>query len=296
MNTVLIYGANGWIGQQLVNYINTHHADKFTVLVGKSRADDDDAVDVELDDRKPTHVISLVGRTHGPGFSTIDYLEQPGKIDENLRDNLCGPTTLAFACKARGIHYSYFGTGCIFNGATPDNTGYTEADKPNFFGSSYSVMKGMTDRLFHIPVLASNTLNLRIRMPITDTVSPRNFITKITTYDKICSIPNSMSVLITLFPCLIDMMINKTVGTVNFTNPGVISHNEILEMYATIVDPSFTWKNFTIEEQDTILASKRSNNYLNTSKLEAMYPDVPRIHDAVRSCLERMAGNNINNK
>jgi hypothetical protein len=99
-------------------------------------------------------------------------------------------------------------------------------------------------------------------MPITGQENPRNFITKITTYEKICSIPNSMTVLPELLPLIIDMMRNKTVGTLNFTNPGLISHNEILEMYRELVDPDFKWENFSQEEQRKILASDRSNNFL----------------------------------
>ena len=52
-----------------------------------------------------------------------------------------------------------------------------------------------------------------------------------------------MSVLDDLIPISIEMMKNKESGTFNFTNPGKISHNEILEMYKNIVDPTFTWKN-----------------------------------------------------
>jgi hypothetical protein len=112
-----------------------------------------------------------------------------------------------------------------------------------------------------------SALNLRIRMPITDEVNNRNFITKITNYKKICSIPNSMSVLDDLLPLLIEYALEKKIGTYNFTNPGLITHNEILEMYKEIVDPNFTWDNFTIEEQNGILTSKRSNNCLDTTKL-----------------------------
>jgi len=36
--------------------------------------------------------------------------------------------------------------------------------------------------------LFTNVLNVRIRMPITDDSSNRNFITKITSYKKICSV------------------------------------------------------------------------------------------------------------
>jgi len=86
------------------------------------------------------------------------------------------------------------------------------------------------------------------------------------------------------------------VGTINLTNPGVISHNEILQMYKEIVDPEFTWKNFTVEEQNKILLSKRSNNQLDTNKLKIWYPEVRPIKEAVRSCLEKIAENKETNK
>ncbi len=56
-------------------------------------------------------------------------------------------------------------------------------------------------------------------------------------------------------------------------------------MYKEIVDPTFTWENFSIEEQDKILLSKRSNNYLDTEKLESLYNILP-IKESVRKCLE----------
>jgi dTDP-glucose 4,6-dehydratase len=71
------------------------------------------------------------------------------------------------------------------------------------------------------------------------------------------------------------------------TNPGVISHNEILEMYKEIVDNTFTWKNFTIEEQNRILSSKRSNNKLNTDTLKILFPELKNIKDSVRECLQK---------
>ena len=135
--------------------------------------------------------------------------------------------------------------------------------------------------------LESNVLNLRIRMPINSEKKSRNFIYKITHYEKICSIPNSMTVLPDFFPIILDLILNKTTGTLNLTNPGLISHNEILEMYKEIVNPEFTWKNFSIEEQNEILDSKRSNNYLDTSKLEWLYPSVKSIKKSVRDILKK---------
>jgi 3,5-epimerase/4-reductase len=292
----LLYGGNGWIGQQFQQeLLKQNHI----ISLSPFRLDDTTSVRDELDRLNPDRVVCLVGRTHGGSIATIDYLEQPGKLVDNVRDNLYAPLSLGLLCKERGIHMTYFGTGCIFeyDSAHPQgggtSTGFKEEDLPNFFGSSYSVVKGFTDRLMHLLEGEGGVLNVRIRMPIVAAAHPRNFITKITRYAKVCSIPNSMTVLPTLLPPLIKLVVAGETGTLNLTNPGVISHNEILAMYKEIVDPAFTWENFTVEEQNAVLASKRSNNLLDTSRLERLCPgsEVPRIHEAVRFALQGMAAN-----
>jgi 3,5-epimerase/4-reductase len=282
----LLYGGAGWIGQQFQQeLLKQNHI----ISLSAFRLDDTASVADELDRLRPDRVVCLVGRTHGGGIATIDYLEQPGKLVENVRDNLYAPLSLGLLCKERGIHMTYFGTGCIFeyDAVHPQGeVGFKETDLPNFFGSSYSVVKGFTDRLMHL--LETTILNARIRMPIVGAVHPRNFITKITRYAKVCSVPNSMTVLPTLLSPLIKFIVAGETGTLNLTNPGTISHNEILTMYKEIVDPAFTWENFTVEEQNATLASRRSNNLLDTSRLERLCPEVPQIHEAVRAALQGM--------
>lgn len=294
---ILIFGANGWIGSKVFKLLS-----EMDVCVHKScaRADQSKDVEEEINFHKITHVMSFIGRTHGTFegkvIGTIDYLEQPGKLVENVRDNLFSPILLAELCKRNNCHFTYLGTGCIFDYDDihefgNENTGFKEGDKPNFFGSSYSIVKGYTDRLMH-ELYNDSVLNVRIRMPITDEVNNRNFITKITNYKKVCSIPNSMTVLNELLPIMIDMALDNATGTVNLTNPGLISHNEILQMYKEIVDPNFTWENFSIEEQNQILASKRSNNCLDTQILETMTGGrVKHIRDSVREVLMKMKDN-----
>lgn len=288
---ILIYGHKGWIGQQFVSLLQNTN---IQYILGTSRCDNIHTLQNEISHSKPTHIVSFIGRTHGTikqkEFTTIDYLEQDGKLVENVRDNLFSPIQLALLAKKYNIHYTYLGTGCIFKFDDENNrpfgkeeNGFTENDKPNFFGSSYSIVKGFTDQLMHL--LEDNVLNLRIRMPITGSVNKRNFITKITTYEKICSVPNSMTVLPELLPIALDMIKNNHTGTINLTNPGLISHNEILTMFKQIVDPEFVWNNFSIQEQKKILASDRSNNFLNTNKLQTLYPTVKNIKDAVRDML-----------
>jgi 3,5-epimerase/4-reductase len=286
---ILIYGSKGWIGNQFLQILNNNN---INYIEGNIRVDINNKLIKEVETVNPTHIISFIGRTHGSigskKYTTIDYLEQKGKLYENVRDNLYSPLLLAKICKEKNIHYTYLGTGCIFKFDTEhpfgeEINGFIEKSLPNFFGSSYSTVKGFTDRLMHL--FENEVLNLRIRMPITGNMNTRNFITKITTYQYICSVPNSMTVLPDLLPKVLDMMTKNITGTINLTNPGLISHNQILNMFQEIVDPNFTWKNFSIEQQSKILASDRSNNFLDTSKLQKLYPNVTHIKDAVKGCL-----------
>uniref|UniRef100_A0A6C0DUX8 NAD-dependent epimerase/dehydratase domain-containing protein n=1 Tax=viral metagenome TaxID=1070528 RepID=A0A6C0DUX8_9ZZZZ len=297
---ILIFGANGWIGSKVVKLLKEM---SHNVYFSNARADDIESIKAELDSLSwshinITHIMSFIGRTHGiyenQKISTIDYLEKPGKLVENVRDNLFAPISLAILCKERNIHFTYLGTGCVFDFDDQhpfgeEVNGFTEDSKPNFFGSSYSIVKGFTDQLMHN--FKDSALNVRIRMPITDEVNERNFITKITNYKKICSIPNSMSVLNELLPVMIDLALKNETGTINLTNPGLVSHNEILEMYRDIVVPNFQWENFNIQEQNEILLSKRSNNYLDTNKLQEKYPSVKNIKESIRDILIQMREN-----
>lgn len=287
---VYLIGHNGWIGKMISEYCHKMNID---IVFSDFRGESDEILD-DILIKKPSHVFSCLGRTHGTlngkTYTTIDYLQNAETLRENINDNLYVPLRLAHFCDKNNIHFTYLGTGCIYS-YEDDMEIFSENDNPNFFGSNYSIVKGFTNLLMN----ETNALHLRIRMPITSEKSPRNFITKITSYEKICSIPNSMSVLDELIPIAIHMMMEKMTGMYNFTNPGVISHNEILEMYRDIVDSSFIWKNFTLEEQDKILLSKRSNNHLDTSRLETQfkilqskYPTLVlnSIDVAIRQCLK----------
>eukprot|EP01138_Halocafeteria_seosinensis_P005659 gb/GECG01005785.1/.p1 GENE.gb/GECG01005785.1/~~gb/GECG01005785.1/.p1 ORF type:complete len:168 (+),score=22.03 gb/GECG01005785.1/:1-504(+) len=134
-----------------------------------------------------------------------------------------------------------------------------------------------------------NVLNLRLRMPISDDLHSRSIVTKLLKYEKVIDIPNSMSVLSDLLPISVQLLEEKETGTFNFTNPGVISHNEILSLYKQYVDPSFTWGNFSLEEQDKILKAGRSNTSLSVEKLQKrVKTDIPPIKDSVANVLKKI--------
>lgn len=175
---------------------------------------------------------------------------------------------------------------------------FTENDKANFAGSFYSYTKGMVEEIARNTY--SNCLILRLRMPVSDDLNSRSFVTKITKYEKVVDIPNSHSILYELLPLVVLMSEKQETGVYNFTNPGAISHNEVLAMYRDIIDPSYRWKNFSLEEQAKVIKADRSNCELDGTKLMALVKQyqqqgedvtVREIHDAYHDMFERMKMN-----
>jgi 3,5-epimerase/4-reductase len=260
---VLVYGSKGWIGQQFI--ANTTHE----IIEATTRPENYQDTFDEIAQVNPDCVISFLGRTYGTGpdgklIPSIDYLELPGKLYENMRDNFYAPFNLAQICDKLDTHFIYLGTGCIYT-YTQDKKIFTEQDIPNFFGSGYSTVKGYTDQVLrHF----NNTLQLRIRMPVSKLVSGRNLIDKLVAYKNICSIPNSMTVLDDMWSIIDKMIEVQEKGVYNLTNPGTAEHNWILELYRKTFNPNHTWNLISYEEQMKYIKSERSNNEMDTTKLQ----------------------------
>jgi len=296
---VLVIGHRGWIGGMVCMLLEQRGIKYYKSQV---RMEMRESLCEELDRLKPTNVFNCAGVTGRPN---VDWCED--NKEKTIKANVIGCLTMVDCCYERNIHVSNLATGCIFHYDKNQpmhewdeakkewvNGGmFTEESLPNFIGSWYSKTKGYVDQILKDSY--PNVLTLRLRMPISDDLSPRNFITKISKYARVVNIPNSMSVLYDLLPLMIEMgRANKT-GIYNFTNPGVISHNQVLDLYQKYIDKSFTYKNFTLEEQDKILKAARSNNELSTTKLEKAADELgvplPHILDSIVQVFKRMAVN-----
>ena len=263
----LVFGAKGWIGQQVVSLLQTIGEE---VVENAKHFQSFLQLKEYLNSIGADRIVCAVGRTYGPGFTTIDYLEQPGKLTENLESNLLFPVWVAQASDS--IPILYFGTGCIYEydeEHTMDNrVGFSEEEEPNFVGSSYSAVKRITDKIMgQFP----HVLNARIRMPISDKDHPRDFITKIMNYKKITSIPNSMTILSDILPSLLAILYEgKEFGTLNSVNPGVIDHKMILDRVEKYSGKLLQYENESLEQQGQRLLSKRSNNELSSKRIETL--------------------------
>merc|ERR1719499_995420 len=268
-------------------------------VASKVRMQNREDLEAEIARVKPTHILNCAGITGRPN---VDWCQD--NKEATVRANVIGCLTLCDVAMKHDIHVSNLATGCIFHydkdkpmhkwdarKKTWVNGGaFSEEDVPNFDGSWYSQTKGYVDQI--LKDAFPNVMTLRLRMPISDDLSPRNFITKISNYARIVNIPNSMSVLHDLLPLMIAMAEAEKTGIYNFTNPGVISHNQCMDLYAKYIDPKKTYENFTVEEQDKILKAARSNNELTTSKLEKCAKELgmplPHILDSIHGVYKRM--------
>lgn len=134
-------------------------------------------------------------------------------------------------------------------------------------------------------------------MPVSDDLHHRNFVTKIIRYDRVVDIPNSNTILHDLLPASIILAEHGETGVYNFTNPGAISHNEVLTLFKKIVRPELCWENFTLEEQAKVIKAGRSNCTLDATKLvsklgEYKY-EIPEIHEAYEECFKRMKASGV---
>ena len=271
---VLLFGGSGWIGSQLAYLFGD------TCTVTNTRMESPTAEEV-VKEVNPTHVVCCAGLTGRPN---VDWCEDHKR--EVIKTNVVGVLNLADICHRRDIHLTYFGTGCIYDGYVKE---YSEEDPPNFTGSYYSKTKVMVQELLKD---YEKCLVLRLRMPITgDLKHPRNFITKIMGYERIVSTQNSMTVLPTLLPYAMDMVKRSLTGTYNFTNPGSMCHEEIMEMVKRHRIPELTWKVMTLEEQSKLLKAGRSNCILNADKLKSLYPSIPDLSSAIEEVFLNLGEN-----
>ncbi|OAA65938.1 NAD dependent epimerase [Niveomyces insectorum RCEF 264] len=283
-NRYLIWGGEGWVAGHLKTLLEKAGKEVYTTTI---RMENRESVLAELERVQPTHVFNAAGCTGRPN---VDWCED--NREATMRSNVIGTLNLTDCCFLKGIHVTVYATGCIYqyDDAHPwGGPGFKETDPANFDGSFYSETKAHVEAVMkHYP----NVLILRLRMPVSDDLHSRNFVTKIAKYERVVDIPNSNTILTDLLPASVLLAEHQEKGVYNFTNPGAISHNEVLSLFKEIVRPSFTWKNFSLEEQAKVIKAGRSNCQLDTTKLTTKLKEygyeVPEIHAAYRACFERM--------
>lgn len=269
----LIFG-NGYLAHKFKDYFEDS-------VIELTNINDEAAVAQAIEKHRPEAVINCAARTGRPN---IDWCEDH-KL-ETLDSNLRGPLSLLKVCAERGQYWVQIGSGCIYQGDN-EGRGWSEDDAPNFTGSYYSWTKAAMNEALR----PFGVLQLRLRMPLDAQPGPRNFITKIASYPKVISIPNSITVVDDFIEAAGKLMDKKAVGIYNMVNPGAIEHKEIMDMYREIVDNNHRCEFISLKELEKMTAAPRSNCVLSSRKLENEGISLPDIHQRVSEILKKYKDN-----
>lgn len=263
----LVFG-KGFLGKRIAEELGYELSD-FRIL-------DKESLENYLTEKKPTVVINVIGKTGRPN---IDWCES--HKEETIFSNITIPSMLASFCSKQNIYLVHISSGCIYFGDN-NGKGFSELDNPNFEGSLYSRTKILSEKI----LLEYPCLQLRIRMPIDDRPSSRNFIDKIREYEKLIDTQNSMTTVPHFLEGLRKLITKRANGIYNFVNPGTTSAVEVMNLYKEIIDSTHQFEKFSLEDLDKVIVAKRSNCYLNTDKLKSEGIILPEINNAVKECLE----------
>ncbi|MBS3125174.1 sugar nucleotide-binding protein [Candidatus Woesearchaeota archaeon] len=272
---VLIFG-RGWMGKKFFDYLNLQG---HTVVLSDADITREDQVVHAIRTHAPDTILNCAGKK---GTPNVDWCES--HREETFRSNVLGPLVLKTVCEREGKYFVHISTGCIYEGNN-NGRGWSEKDSPNYFGSFYSRTKAMAEDLLG----DGNILQLRLRMPVTSFPESGNLVTKLVAYRRIISFPNSLSIVDDFIHAATELMKKSCMGIYNVTNPGTVTHAQILDLYKELVDPNYSYSVMSMEELMRITKTGRCNCVLDTSKLAAEGIKMPPIREALRNALSTYA-------
>jgi dTDP-4-dehydrorhamnose reductase len=187
-------------------------------------------------------VINCSGITGSPNVDACEKMKR-----ETMEANGIFPLRLMELCDSVDTGFAHFSSGCIYEGEIND----VYAD-PNFFGSAYSISKGVSDLL-----LKDRCLLFRVRLPFEGTNNPKNLLQKLYNYSKSGKLMegglNSITDIDEAVEHAIDLIGKDASGPYNLVNWDPITSHEIAEMMELKCD----W--YTDDEFKTVTAARRSN-------------------------------------
>lgn len=205
---------------------------------------------------------------------------------DTIMGNVVFPTNLANHCSTNSSTLVQISSGCIYNGYEKN---FSEDDNPNFTfknGSFYSGSKSLCERM----ILKHNPLSyiFRLRIPFDEYPSPRNYLTKLLSYDTLLDAQNSLSHRGDFAKHAIDLLEQKVPhGIYNITNRGSVTTKDVVDLIKkhNLSNKDFVFfDNLKSFEEKTV--APRSNCVLNTAKLEK-YVKTRTVTEALEESLSK---------
>jgi len=260
----IILGKNGYIAEAIIKELTSR--DLPHVAWSRSEVDYTNLTELKhhlyiLGDN--LHIINCAGYIGKPNVDACE-LEKASCIEGNV----LLPNMLAQLCKEKEHGFTQISSGCIYGGYEKD---FDEKDKPNFDfqnGSFYSGTKALAEKV----VIDNNAESyiFRLRIPFDQYASPRNYLTKLLSYDTLLDAKNSLSHRADFAKYTIDLIEQKVPhGIYNITNKGSVTTKDVVELIKRHNLSNKDFKFFDdLESFGKETVAPRSNCVLDTTKIE----------------------------
>ncbi|MFI5358264.1 MAG: sugar nucleotide-binding protein [Opitutales bacterium] len=284
---IFLLGGSGYVGQAYQRLL-TRQGIPFRNLRRAEVDYTETAVLLDLLRRaKPSFLINAAGYTGKPNVDACELHQA-----ECLFGNAVLPGRIAEACTAAGVPWGHVSSGCIFTGARPDGSGFTEADTPNFtFRTNHCSFYSGTKALGEETLAGRTGVYLwRLRIPFNEVNNPRNYLSKLMRYATLLEATNSISQLEEFVAATFACWERRVpFGTYNVTNPGQVTTHEIVELIrqSGVCTKDFKFFKDEAEFMHTAAKTPRSNCVMDSSKLARAGIRLTEVHQAVADALRR---------
>lgn len=231
---ILVVG-RGWVGRKMFDQlVNSGHV---VTLCAHDKVED-----LLLNHRTFDWAVNCAGVTGSPNVDACEKIKA-----KTMEANAIFPLRLYEICHEEGIKFAHFSSGCIYEGEIRD-----EYADPNFFGSTYSISKGVSDLL-----LKDKCLIFRVRLPFDGSNNPKNLLQKLYNYSKSGKLVegglNSISDIDEAVEHAVGLIERDARFTYNLVNWDPITTHDIADMMGLDCD----W--YTTDEFNSVTKAKRSN-------------------------------------
>lgn len=208
----LVLGSNGFLGQRLLKFLPNS-------IGSNTRLEN---IKEELENVKPTHVVSAAGISGKPTVMWCEYNK-----DETTFVNLTQQLYLIDVCKKLNIHLTILGSGQVYDG----DKYFTEDDEPNYYTLFYSRIRIFLENVIR-SVYMDDVLYLRILYPVSLDGHEKCFLEKMKKRkNNVHNTRVSLTVIPHLFPKIQTLIEKRVTGIMNFTNDGCIYLKNFLDIF-----------------------------------------------------------------
>ena len=285
----LILGKNGYIAEAIIKELTSR--DLPHIALSRTDVDYTNKCDFDLYLLNNFHrnilegedivVVNCAGYIGKPNVDACELAKA-----DCVEGNVLFPAMISQLCADRGYQYVHISSGCIYGGYEKH---FAEEDAPNFDfqnGSFYSGTKALAEKV--VQQNNPSSYVFRLRIPFDEYTSPRNYLTKLMSYDTLLDAENSLSHRGDFAKYSIDLITQKVPrGIYNITNKGSVTTQQVVELIKKHKLTNKEFQFFTnLDDFMQQITAPRSNCVLDTSKIE-QYIKIRTAKEALEDALSK---------